>query len=176
MQGLSGSGKTVVSQALVEANGMLRLRSDVERKRLQGMAAEAKSGSGLFAGLYGEDATRATYAELVRLARLVVAAGWPLVVDAAFLRRWQRDVFRQLAAELSLPFLIVACTASAAVLRKRVRLRGATGQDASEADLAVLDRQMASAEPLESEGQVLRLDTGAEEGGEILARVLAALR
>lgn len=176
MHGLSGSGKTFVSQGLVEATGMLRLRSDVERKRLQGMAAEMKSGSGLFTGLYREEATRSTYAELERLARLVLAAGWPSVVDAAFLRRWQRDAFRKLAVELGLPFLIVACEASAEVLRERVRLRAASGRDASEADLAVLDRQMESAEPLESEAQVLCVDTGGKASRETPALILAALR
>lgn len=177
MHGLSGSGKTFVSQGLLEATGMLRLRSDVERKRMQGMAVEAKSGSGLFTGLYREEATRSTYAEMERLARLVLAVGWPVVVDAAFLRRWQREAFRKLADEFGLPFLIVSCTASGAVLRERVRLRSAAGRDASEADLAVLDRQMASAESLESEGQVLCLDTSEERaGGEVPGLILAALQ
>ena len=176
MHGLSGSGKSWVSQRLVVESGMMRLRSDVERKRLQGLAAKAKSGSGVFAGLYREEATRATYAELARLARLVLAAGWPLVIDAAFLQRWQREIFRALAAELALPLLIVSCRADTALLRERVRQRGAIGRDASEADQTVLEQQMTSAEPLESEGQVLCLDTAEAACGDAPALVLAALQ
>ena len=177
MHGLSGSGKSYVSQRLVTQSSMMRLRSDVERKRLQGLAAQAKSGSGGFSGLYRVEATRATYAELARLARQVLAAGWPLVIDAAYLQRWQREIFRKLAAELALPFLIVSCRVDTALLRERVRQRSATGRDASEADLRVLEQQIASVEPLESEAGVLSLDTAEEKA--VLAvpgLVLAALR
>ncbi|MFO0691269.1 MAG: AAA family ATPase [Myxococcota bacterium] len=41
--GLAGSGKTTVSGALVEAIGAVRIRSDVERKRLAGLDAVARS-------------------------------------------------------------------------------------------------------------------------------------
>ena len=175
MYGPSGSGKTVVSQALLEAGGMVRLRSDVERKRLAGLAAAMRSGSGPDRGLYREEATRATYQELLRLARRVLAAGWPVVVDAACLRRWQRESFRALAAELHLSWLIVACGADPALLRERVAQRSLSGQDASEADLAVLERQLGSAEALADDEPALRLDTGNEAAADSAARILAAL-
>ncbi|HUW36020.1 MAG TPA: AAA family ATPase [Rhodocyclaceae bacterium] len=175
MHGPSGSGKTVVSQALLEAGGMVRLRSDVERKRLEGFAPDMKSGSGLDRGLYREEATRATYAELDRLARRVLAAGWPVVVDAACLRRWQREPFRALAAEAHLPWLIVACGADPALLRERVARRSLAGQDASEADLAVLARQLGNSEPLAEDEPALRADTGREPTAASVGRILAAL-
>jgi aminoglycoside phosphotransferase family enzyme len=43
MHGLSGSGKTTVSLELLEALGGVRLRSDVERKRLHGLNAAART-------------------------------------------------------------------------------------------------------------------------------------
>ena len=51
MQGLSGSGKTVISQGLLESTGAVRLRSDVERKRMAGLAPDEQSGSGLATGI-----------------------------------------------------------------------------------------------------------------------------
>src|SRR3569623_1489703 len=42
--GLSGSGKTTVTDEVLETQGAVRLRSDVERKRLFGLSAEARSG------------------------------------------------------------------------------------------------------------------------------------
>ena len=175
MHGPSGSGKTLVSQALLEAGGMVRLRSDVERKRLAGLAAVVRSGSGLDRGLYREEATRATYQELLRLARRVLAAGWPVVADAACLRRWQRELFRSLATELHLPWLIVACVADPALLRERVAQRSSTGRDASDADLAVLERQLGSAEALADDEPVISVDTGNEPTASSVARILAAL-
>ena len=146
--GLSGSGKTTLSQSLLEQVGAVRVRADVERKRLHGLAAGAHSASGVDQGLYTADATRETYLRARVLARAVVGGGWVAVVDATFLLRWQRDLFRQLAVELDVPFVIVDLVAAEATLRERIRARGRLGRDASEADIAVLELQLQTREPL----------------------------
>jgi uncharacterized protein len=146
--GLAGSGKTTLSQALLEAIGAIRVRSDVERKRLAGLDATARSGSGIATGLYTADATERTYARLADVARLVAASGRVAIVDATFLARAWRDRFRALATELGVPFVIVDFAAREAVLRERVAARARQGDDASEADIAVLDHQLATQEPL----------------------------
>ena len=154
--GVTGSGKTVRSQALVESLGAIRIRSDVERKRMFGLDAQARSGSALCEGLYSEDATRRTYARLAALARTIAEAGYTVVVDAAFLKREQRDLLKNVARDLAAPFIIADCPAPAAVLRARVAQRLAAGHDASEATLDVLERQLAIEEPLASEEMGLR--------------------
>ncbi len=149
--GLSGSGKTTVAQALLEGLGAVRLRSDVERKRLHGLAPVARTSSAVGAGLYDRSATEATYDELARLARLIVEAGYTAIVDATFLCHSQRSDFRQLANDLRVPFLIVDCRAEAQELRRRVCDRARSANDASEATLAVLEHQLATAQPLKDE-------------------------
>jgi aminoglycoside phosphotransferase family enzyme len=62
--GLSGSGKTTATQSLIEQAGAIRLRSDLERKRMHGLAALAASGSGLATGLYTPARTAAVYLRL----------------------------------------------------------------------------------------------------------------
>ncbi|MCC6473948.1 MAG: AAA family ATPase [Burkholderiales bacterium] len=148
MHGVSGSGKTTVSQRLLEKLGAVRVRSDVERKRLFGLRATARSRSAFGEGIYGGEASRATYARLAQAARGALAAGWPAIVDAAFLRRSEREDFRRLAQELRVPMRIVDCRAPLAVLRARIAAREREARDASEADLAVLERQLAAEEPL----------------------------
>ena len=59
------------------------------------------------------------------LAREIVGAGLVAIVDATFPRRWQREPFRALAAELGVPFVIVAFEASDATLRERIAQRAA---------------------------------------------------
>ena len=105
--GLSGSGKTTLAQSLLQEQGMIRLRSDVERKRLVGLDALARSASGMEQGLYAQHATRRTYEHLARLAEGLLDAGWPVIVDAACLARWQRDLFRDLAQRRGAPFRIL---------------------------------------------------------------------
>jgi len=148
MHGLSGSGKTTVAQYLLETRGAVRIRSDVERKRLAGFEAGARTGSALGAGIYAAGLTARTYERLANLSRAILAAGYPAIVDATFLARAQREAFAALARDMELPFAIAACEAPEAVLRERVasRERGAT--DASEAGLNVLEHQLATWEPL----------------------------
>jgi len=148
--GLPGSGKSHISQQLLAAVGAVRVRSDVERKRLFGLAALDVSSERVPAGIYSSVATQRTYAHLLELARIAVTAGWPTIVDAAFLRREERARFAALAAELGVPFAIVDCQAGLPLLRERVRARQASGGDASEADVAVLERLVDVDEPLDA--------------------------
>jgi aminoglycoside phosphotransferase family enzyme/predicted kinase len=147
-RGLSGSGKTSLSQALLEMIGAVRIRTDVERKRLHGLPAAARERSGLDAGLYAPEATRETYLRALQLARGATAAGWRVIVDAAFLKRWQRQLFRDLASELGVPFIVVSFVAEDATLRKRIARRVHDAHEVSDADLAVLEHQLQTQEPL----------------------------
>jgi aminoglycoside phosphotransferase family enzyme/predicted kinase len=147
-RGLSGSGKTVLSGFLVEEVGAIRVRSDVERKRLHGLAPEARTGADVGAGIYAPEATHRTYARLREVARAVIEAGFPAVVDAAFLARADRDLFRALARKEGVPFAIAACEAPEPVLRERIAARARARADPSEATLEVLTRQLVTAEPL----------------------------
>jgi aminoglycoside phosphotransferase family enzyme/predicted kinase len=174
MHGLSGSGKTTVAQYLVEALSALRLRSDVERKRLVGLEARARTGSALGAGLYAADLTARTYARLAELARSVVVAGYPAVVDATFLSRAQRKTFAALARELGVPYAIADCQAPESVLRERVAARERAARDASEAGIAVLEHQLASREPLTDQELSVRVVCDARGEPDAAAASLAA--
>lgn len=150
--GLSGSGKTTFSQAVLERQGgMICLRSDMERKRLAGLDALARSGSGMESGIYSRDFSRRTYERLAQLAETILKAGWSVLVDATFLAHWQRAQFRQLAASCEVSFHILDFPAPAGVLRQRVVERSLIGKDASEADLPVLENQLLNQEPLREE-------------------------
>ena len=158
--GLSGSGKTWASGRWLqtEATGRaIRLRSDVERKRLHGVSPLAASGSGLNTGLYRPQAHEETYASLRARARMLLQDGWSVVVDAAFLREAERRSFAELAEAEGCPFHILACEAPADELRRRISARQASGKDASEATLAVLEQQFGWLEPLTEAERVLAL-------------------
>jgi predicted kinase len=146
--GLSGSGKTTVTHRLMQLPGAIRLRSDVERKRLGGLDALARSGSAVGEQLYAADATRRTYGHLARLAGEILDAGWPVIADATFIARWQRDLLRAQAQSRGVQFHILDFQVPVATLRERIIARSRSGNDASEADLTVLQHQLDSEEPL----------------------------
>jgi hypothetical protein len=147
--GVSGAGKTVVTGELVGTLGAVRVRSDVERKRLAGLAAGARTGAAQDAGIYSPQATDATYRRLGAAARDVLASGRIAIVDATFLERDRRHAFAGLARERELPFLILDFEAPEPLLRERVARRAAAGRDASEAGAEVLAAQLARREPLD---------------------------
>jgi len=143
--GVSGSGKTTGTQDTVERMGAIRVRSDIERKRLFGVKP---SGLSTDTDIYTADATEQTYDRLAELSKDIIQAGYPVVVDATFLKRDQRNRFCRLARCLGVPFFILQFAANEDVLRERVRQRQRLGVDASEATTDVLDQQLQSAEPI----------------------------
>jgi len=159
--GVSGSGKTTASQTILETVGAVRVRSDVERKRLHGMAAIQHSGAAVGKGLYDPASTQATYARLADAAEDIVHGGFVALVDATFTRRTDRDAFHALAMRLQVPFGIAEFTASPTTLRARVVRREQEGTDASEAGIAVLEHQLRTCEPLTADEQTFttRFDT-----------------
>lgn len=148
MHGCSGSGKTWASQRLLETLGAVRLRSDVERKRLFGLDALADSTS-VAGGIYGSEANQRTLERLLDLAETLLACGFTTIVDATFLARSWRRPFFELAQRQGWPVHIVAMDVDAERMRSRILARERRADDASEAGLAVLEAQQKSLEPLD---------------------------
>jgi aminoglycoside phosphotransferase family enzyme/predicted kinase len=146
--GYSGSGKSTVAGQCAETMGAVLIRSDVERKRLFRYRAQDNTGSYTDSGIYTDKVGIQTYQLLAGLVRFGIQEGFSVIVDATFLKNWQRELFRQVANELAVEFLILDCQAPDAELESRIRQRT---NDASEATVEVLRHQQQSAEPLSRE-------------------------
>jgi predicted kinase len=160
--GLPGSGKTTFSQAALERLQAIRIRSDVERKRLHGLSPLARSGPQAD-NLYGAVATERTFARLHVLARELLSAGMPVIVDAAFLQREEREQFRRLAHERKIPFAIASMKTSVGTMRERIVQREIKSNDASEAGLAVLELLRKKQEKLSPREQACAIEFDNEE-------------
>ncbi|MEE9100927.1 AAA family ATPase [Pseudomonas nitroreducens] len=150
--GVSAVGKSQVALRLVEALGAIRLRSDVERKRLFGEQSAEQRGQHQ-SGIYSADATLATYQRLNALAADILRAGYPVVLDATFLKRDQRAAAWKMAEETGVPFLILDCHAPESVIAGWLAQRQSEGNDPSDATLATVQAQQAAREPLSDEEQ-----------------------
>lgn len=140
--GLPGSGKTTFAQYVLEQIGAVRIRSDVERKRLFGLSPLQDSKL-LAVDIYSQEATTLTYGRLQELAGIITGAGHTVVVDAAFLKHQERQKFAVQTQDGA--FVIATLNADVMTLRDRVRMRR---MDASEADEAVLERLKSSSQAL----------------------------
>jgi predicted kinase len=165
MHGLSGSGKSWLSASLASRLPAIRLRSDVERKRL---------GVGV-ADLYAPGMSRRTYACLLQGAQGCLEGGVNTIVDAAFLDGEDRRRFSELAARLGCRFVIVACEAGVDVLARRIEQRRLICTDPSDATVAVLKRQLRDAEPLTAHERAaaVHIDTAAPDAAD---KAIAAVR
>ncbi|MEE4299353.1 MAG: AAA family ATPase [Pseudomonadales bacterium] len=141
--GPSGSGKSHHASRLASRAGAVHLRSDVERKRLFGLAPEHRTTAEEGARLYAAEATERTFASLEARAGALLAAGLDVIVDATFLDASLRGRFAGLAALPGVRGALLECSAQPATLRARIEARAAAGEDASDADLAVLEMQLA---------------------------------
>jgi aminoglycoside phosphotransferase family enzyme/predicted kinase len=171
--GLSGSGKSFVGAALGNATGYVHVRADVERRRLAGFGTSTRTASPLGDGIYSAEHTEKTYHHLLDVATAVLGAGYSVIIDATFLKRAQRHLFRAEAARLDVPFHILDCAAPQAVLRERVIARERQGEDPSEATLAVLEWQIDSCEALDATERRAALRIGADELDVLLSHPIA---
>lgn len=145
MHGFTGSGKTWLSDRLLSVLPAIRIRSDIERKRLHGYGSRESSGSAIGQDLYTNAASTAVYERLAEITTTLVESGHNAIIDASFLKLTERNRFRDLASRLGAKFLMVDSYASRSVLVARLQARE---NDASEADVDVLQYQLEFADPL----------------------------
>jgi hypothetical protein len=138
--GLSGTGKSTLARHLAPGlgamPGALTLRSDVVRKRM----LRCPLGARLPADAYSRAASAAVYACLCQRAETLLGAGRTVIADAVYGEPAERRALEQVARKLGLPFHGFWLTGPRDVLAGRIA--GRRG-DASDADIAVLDRQLA---------------------------------
>jgi hypothetical protein len=158
--GMSASGKSTLTQPILEHIEAIRIRSDIERKRRFGMKPEANGHAAFGKGIYTDEAADWTYTQLTELAGHILDAGYSVIVDAAFLKTDQRQRFQRLAASKQLSYIILEFMASPETLRRRILERP---KNASDADLSVLEHQLRNRQPLsETERQyAIEIDTEA---------------
>lgn len=145
--GVSGTGKTTVSSRLLQALRAVRIRSDVERRRMVTSSSDAHE----TLDSYSSSMTQATYDRLAVLTERLVSAGFLVIVDATFLRQADRQVFAKIASGKQIPFYIVDVTAPESVRAQRIEQRRQAGRDASEATVSVMHQQVEQDEPFGAE-------------------------
>jgi len=137
--GLSGTGKTTFAYSrapdIGRPPGAMVLRSDEIRKRLWGVAPQER----LPKEAYAKKQSARVYEAMFKEARQILRAGCAVILDAVFLQPEERDRCRRLAEDEGVVFDGYWLEAPASVLRRRIAARR---NDASDADLAVLEQQL----------------------------------
>jgi uncharacterized protein len=137
--GLSGSGKSAVARAIAPSigafPGAVQVRSDVERKRLFGVAPRER----LPARAYAPEVSDEVYAVCRKRALMALEGGQAVIVDAVHAKKEEREALAALAAQKRVPFTGLWLEAPAPLMRDRIAAR--TG-DVSDATPEVVDVQL----------------------------------
>jgi aminoglycoside phosphotransferase family enzyme/predicted kinase len=137
--GLSGSGKStfarLIAPGLGPSPGAVVLRTDEIRKRLMGVAPEAR----LPATVYSPSFYNEVYETLIAETRRLLAAGRAVVLDATFIQPELRARVEEAAIGAGAPFHGVWLEAAPEVLAQRIEAREG---DASDATVATLRMQL----------------------------------
>lgn len=141
MHGVSGSGKSWLSEQIIDNFPAIRIRSDIERKR----CVDTNE------GLYSRQTSLLTYQRLQQLATEIINAGYSVIVDATFLQQQMRQQFFQLAEQLAIPFRIVHTFSDQYTLQSRINSRAGQKDNVSDADQQVLQQQLSNSEALTSD-------------------------
>ncbi|RZI82341.1 MAG: ATP-binding protein, partial [Pseudomonas sp.] len=88
---------------------------------------------------------------LHQLADVILRAGFPVVLDATYLKREQRQAAASVANQTGVPLLILDCHAPDAVIESWLAQRQAEQLDPSDATLEVVKAQQASRDPLDEQ-------------------------
>ncbi|MEW6221071.1 MAG: AAA family ATPase [Thermodesulfobacteriota bacterium] len=172
--GLVATGKTCLAQAFARRIGARHHNSDEVRKELAGLAPTARAQEELGAGIYSPELSRRTYRELLVRAEADLAAGQPVVLDAAYKTRAERQTVRELGQRLGVPARFVFCTCPEAEVQRRLALRAQDPEAVSDGRWEIhLAQRRSFEEPAAEEDDVLVLDT-AHPLPELLARLDAA--
>jgi len=139
--GLSGSGKTFCTSKMLNDKQVIRLRSDAIRKHLFKQPHQNQD-------IYSAHATKIVYEKLAALTQQLLSNNFNVIIDATCLKKWQRELFYQLAKNIHCEFQILTFDCPIETLQQRIATRQTQKNDLSEANSKVLEWQISQLEPL----------------------------
>ncbi|MBI4724897.1 MAG: AAA family ATPase, partial [Rhodomicrobium sp.] len=142
--GISGTGKTSVGREVAPfigaAPGALHIRTDVERKVMQGVALDRP----LPRDSYTLNMRDEVYRRVFKKAEVALNGGHSVLVDAVFPEESQRTLLCELAQRTGAAFWGFWLEADASTIRERIATRSG---DASDADISIAEMQLETVNP-----------------------------
>ncbi len=148
MSGLTGTGKSYLSERLGKRLGIEPLRSDVARKQIQGLSSLEHQLDNYGTGIYTPKSTELTYKALFERARRSLELGESVIIDASFMSFRRRMQAKELAAKERARFMIVECVAPERVIQTRLENRAKDRTEPSDGRWEIFLHQRTDFEPI----------------------------
>jgi len=139
MTGLSGTGKSTLAWMLGSVLNAPVFSSDTIRKQLAGI--EGSANTKWQEGIYAPEWNERTYNRLFELASNTLTIGKPVILDAAFLTKKQRERAAELAHVHTLKLIVVETVCSDEIVHQRLEQRRRDASSNSDADVQIYHQQ-----------------------------------
>ncbi len=158
LQGVSGSGKSYLANALLDIIDAIIISSDRTRKKLYGIDPLDRVPESEIAQLYGTSMNRKTYQALLKQSQTILSQGMNVIVDATFLKKEHQKPFINLAQDLECSLYIIYIESSVETSQYAIQNRLQLNDNPSDANQQVLQQQLNTIQPSVSGGNTLKLN------------------
>ena len=159
--GRTGTGKSTLASHLAKKLNIDSISSDYVRKSLAGLPPEERTSPSYRPTLYSSEMTTKTYGRMLNTAIQEIAKGRPVILDATFSDKEQRQKLSRALENESIPTLFIEAQASdktiLARLEKREQKKNVIS-DARREDFELLDSGYSSPDEI-NESQILHVHT-----------------
>jgi aminoglycoside phosphotransferase family enzyme/predicted kinase len=161
MHGLSGSGKSHISEQITKSSPTIRLRSETERNRLH--KELQKKGKNL--QLHSPEINARLSQHLISLTEQVISLGYSVIVDGTFLKQHFRQKYIDVAQKFSIDICILSCQCNEKLMEARLVKGINTRSNDSNFSLDRLAHQRSYQQPLSDQELLLQqqVDTDDDE-------------
>lgn len=139
--GLMGCGKSYQARHLATRLGAKIIRTDVLRKELLNINPTDRHHEDFGQGIYSDDISRLTYDKAYEIAQSEIKSGQPVIIDASFKRRSERQKAVQMAQRLNIPFYVIECTCRDEIVKMRLDKRVKEKTNASDGRWEIFQEQ-----------------------------------
>lgn len=146
--GLMGSGKSYQARTLSKILGAEIIRTDLLRKKLLNIDPTQQRHEDFGQGIYSDESSHRTYEKVYELAAGYIKQGKPVIIDASFKKRAERQKAYALARKLGVPFYIIECYCPDDITKKRLDKRIKENNNISDGRWEIFHEQKADFEDI----------------------------
>lgn len=163
VMGLTGTGKTRLSESLAGVWGAAQVSSDRVRKELAGIPPTERKYVGYDAGIYTPEMTDMTYREMLERAAHLLDQGSSVILDGTYRSASRREEAFSMAKARGVPTIPIECTLPDEVVRRRLHGRAKDPGVVSDGRWEIYLRQKREFDPIDKEHITIDTSGKAEE-------------
>jgi aminoglycoside phosphotransferase family enzyme/predicted kinase len=164
--GLMGSGKSYQARNFAARLGARTIRTDLLRKEILKIDSAERHHVQFGAEIYSDGISRLTYDKAYELAAATIKLGKPVIIDASFKRRSERQKAMELARQLAVPFFLIECICSDEIIKIRLEKRVQEKNNVSDGRWEIFQQQKKDFDAINEipAGHHFKIDTSGNPG------------